>query len=88
MADEPENLTLALLREMRAEMREREEKQAMELARVRADVSRGNSTLAQIQADLAKTQADVLEVKALALEIVLKFRSLEKRVEHLEGAPL
>jgi hypothetical protein len=85
MADEPENLTLKLLREMRAEIQERDEKRAMEIAKVHADVSRGNSAVAQLQADLAKMHADVMEAKALALEIVLKFRSLEKRLEKLEG---
>lgn len=87
MADEPENLTLKLLREMRAEIQERDEKRGLEIAKVHADVSRGNSSLAQIQADQAKMHADVMEVKALALEIVLKFRSLERRVEALESAP-
>jgi hypothetical protein len=87
MADEPENLTLKMLREMRAEIQERDEKRAMEIAKVHADVSRGNSAVAQLQADLAKMHADVMEAKALALEIVLKFRSLDKRVEKLEGTP-
>jgi hypothetical protein len=86
MTDEPENLTLALLREMRAEIQERDEKRAMEIAKVHADVSRGNSAVAQLQADLAKMHADVMEVKALALEIVLKFRGLERRVQSLEEA--
>jgi hypothetical protein len=58
----------------------------MEIAKVHADVSRGNSAVAQIQADLAKMHADFMEVKALALEIVLQFRSLERRVENLEEA--
>jgi hypothetical protein len=80
MVDEPENLTLKMLRELRAEIQERDEKRAMEIAKVHADVSRVNSAVAQLQ-------ADVMEVKAIALEIVLKFRSLENRVEKLEGAP-
>ena len=38
MTDEPENLTLALLREMRAEIQERDERILGELADIRSDM--------------------------------------------------
>ena len=64
MADEPENLTLRLLQEMRAEMRDGFEKMAAETGRVHADlkgdVAALRLDLSRVDASVAKMHADVL----------------------------
>ena len=55
MADEPENLTLKLLREMRAEMREGFEKAFGDLAELRGSVSELQVAVAAVRADQGRT---------------------------------
>ena len=66
MADEPENLTLALLREIRSEMREGFEKAFSELADVRAQtklIPQLAKDVSELQVALAATRADVGIIK-------------------------
>ena len=83
MADEPENDTLRLLQEIRAEMREGFEKAAAETARVHADLA----AAIRHNAKVSKVHAEVLATKSLVLDVVVKLTALERRVSALEDAP-
>ena len=86
MAEETENHTLALLREIRAEMREGFEKSAAEVARVHADVAEVRADQARADAKMARIHADILATKSLMLDAVVKLTALERRVSTLEDA--
>jgi hypothetical protein len=60
MADEPENLILRMLREMRTEMRERDEKLSVELAAIKAETAH-IPTIAEEVAALGVQVADIKE---------------------------
>ena len=55
MADEPENMTLVLLREMRGEMREGFEKAFGDLAELRGSVSELQHEVAAMRVDQGRT---------------------------------
>jgi hypothetical protein len=87
MTDEPENLVLRHLQEIRAEVREGFEKSAAEVARVHADVAEVRADQARADAKMARIHADVLATKSLVLDVVVKLTALERRVFVLEDAP-
>ena len=58
MTDEPENMTLKLLREMRAEMREGFEKAFGDLAELRGSVSELGGSVSELQLSVAAMRAD------------------------------
>ena len=58
MADEPENMTLVLLREMRTEMREGFEKAFGDLAELRGFVSELHGSVSDLQVSVAAMRAD------------------------------
>jgi hypothetical protein len=66
MADEPENLTLALLREMRAEMREGFEKAFGDIAAVRTEMRDG---FAELQIAVAALSVDLKQTKKTVEQI-------------------
>lgn len=92
MADEPENLVLRHLQEMRAEMRDGFEKSAAEVASVHADLKGDVASLrldlSRVDASVAKMHAEVLATKSLVLDVVVKLTALERRVSALEDAPV
>ena len=61
MADEPENLTLKLLREMRAEMREGFEKAFGDIAAVRTEMREG---FAELRGSVSELQIAVAAIRA------------------------
>jgi hypothetical protein len=85
MVDEPENLTLRLLQEMRAEMHDGFEKTAAEVARVHADVAEVRADQARADAKMARMHADVLATKSLVLDMVVKLTALERRTSTMES---
>lgn len=88
MADQTENLTLRLLQEMRAEMRDGFEKAAAETGRVYADlkgdVAALRVDLSRVDTSVAKVHAEVLATKSLVLDVVVKLTALERRVSTME----
>jgi predicted nuclease with TOPRIM domain len=58
MADEPENMTLKLLREMRDEMREGFEKAFGDLAELRKDTSGLQGAVSELQHEVAAMRVD------------------------------
>ena len=58
MADEPENLTLKLLREIRGEMREGFEKAFGDLAELRGSVSELRGSVSDLQHEVAAMRVD------------------------------
>jgi predicted nuclease with TOPRIM domain len=58
MTDEPENLTLKLLREMRSEMREGFEKAFGDLTELRGSVSELRGSVSDLQVSVAAMRAD------------------------------
>jgi hypothetical protein len=84
MTGEPENHTLRLLQEIRAEMRDGFEKSAAEIGRVHADVAEVKADLARTNVKLTQMHADVLGTKSLVLDVVVKLTALERRVSKLE----
>jgi len=58
MTDEPENLTLKLLREIRGEMREGFEKAFGDLAELRGSVSELRGSVSDLQVSVAAMRAD------------------------------
>ena len=58
MTDEPENLTLALLREIRGEIREGFEKAFGDLAELRGFVSELHGSVSDLQVSVAAMRAD------------------------------
>lgn len=81
---DPENHTIRLLQEIRAEMREGFEKSAADVARVHADVADVKADQAHADAKMARIHADVLVTKSLVLDVVVKLTALERRVTTLE----
>ena len=80
MADEPENLTLRLLQEMRAE-------NAAFRVEVRGSFEKVAAETARVRAEVAEVKADVLATKSLVFDVVVKLTALERRVSVLEDAP-
>jgi len=94
MADEPENLTLKLLREMRAENRERHEKLEARLAKIEDGLASVKTDTSQIAAEVARlgVQAEDIKAEVLACRADVagadrvRLTNLEKRVKALEEA--
>ena len=63
MADEPENLTLKLLRELRSEMREGFEKAFGELADLRGSVSELHRSVSRLEGSVFKLEEGVSELQ-------------------------
>jgi hypothetical protein len=74
MADEPENHTLALLREMRAEIRDRFEKVDAEAA----------ATKAELKSEILKLRAEVAEGNSAVKGVALRLTLIEQRLKDLE----
>ena len=70
MADEPENHTLAPLREMRAEMRERFEKV--------------NAETAATKAEILKLRVEVAEGSTAVKDVAVRLTLIEKRLNAME----
>jgi hypothetical protein len=85
MADEPENLTLKLLREMRGEMREGFEKAFGDLAELRGSVSELQIALAATRTDIGVIKADVEDIKETARLIEGRLVRLEKHAGLLKA---
>lgn len=73
MADEPENLTLKLLREMRAEIKERDELIAAELSAIRSETAHIPGIAAEVaalgvQAEDIKESLSIIEGRLVRLE--------------------
>ncbi len=92
MADEPEKLTIRLLQEMRAEMRDGFEKTAAETGRIHADLKGDMAALrldlSRVDAGMARMHAEVLATKSPVLDVVVKLTALERRASALEEAPV
>jgi hypothetical protein len=84
MTDGPENLTLTLLREMRAEMQRGFHEMRRESALIREEMDRRDTENAAI---LNALVSDVAKVKEAVLEFVIEIGRLKKRVERLEDRP-
>ena len=84
MTDEPENLTLKLLREMRAEMREGFEKAFGDLTELRGSVSELRGSVSELQIALAATRTDIGVIKADVEDIKETARLIEGRLVRLE----
>ena len=85
MADEPENLTLKLLREMRGEMREGFEKAFGDLAELKRDVSELQIAVAATRTDTGVIKADVEDIKETARLIEGRLVRLEKHAGLLKA---
>jgi chromosome segregation ATPase len=85
MTDEPENLTLRLLQEMRAEMREGFEKAFGDLAELRGSVSELQIALAATRTDIGVIKADVEDIKETARLIEGRLVRLEKHAGLLKA---
>jgi predicted phage gp36 major capsid-like protein len=77
MVDEPENHTLALLREIRAEMRERFEEMRERFEKVDADA-------AATKGEVLKLRADVAEGTAVVKDVAVRLTLIEKRLNAME----
>ena len=91
MTDEPENLTLKLLREMRAEMREGFEKAFSELGEVRTEQQAMRQELAAIKSgqneiavEVAVLGANMRDVKETLNIIEHDISAMKLRIERIE----
>ena len=83
MTDEPENLTLALLREMRAAM----DKGFAELrTEMRESFERVDERLAEVKSEVIKCRKEVADADWVAKGVAVRLTNLEKRVKALEEA--
>jgi hypothetical protein len=77
MADEPENHTLVLLREIRTD-----------IAKVREEVREGfertDEQIADVKAEVMKCRADVAGADLASKQVAIRLTLLEKRVKDLE----
>ena len=78
MADEPNNLVLALLRELRADMKRGFDEVRAELHEIR---QAQQATDAENSAILGALVSDVGKVKEAVLEFVIEVGRLKKRIE-------
>jgi ribosomal protein L29 len=83
MADEPENLTLKLLREMRDEMREGFAELRGELKAFRDEVAATDTENAKI---LETITGDIADLKTIFVDVQARVIRHEKRVKTLEKA--
>jgi hypothetical protein len=88
MADEPENLTLALLREMRAEMSKGFDEVKGELAAVRTELKAFRDDVAATDSENAKILEtithDIADLKTIFVDLQARVIRNEKRVKAIE----
>ena len=82
MADKPENLTLALLREIRAEMCEGFEKAFGDIAAVRTEMREG---FAELQVAVAALSVDLKDTKKTVEQIHETQKNQGARLNVIEG---
>ena len=86
-AGKVENHTLVLLREIREEIRERDEKLQAQIARVHVEMAENAERLqagvASVQAGMANMHVDVLEAKASSKEVAVRLTLVEKRLSSM-----
>jgi hypothetical protein len=79
MTDEPENHTLALLREIRGD-----------IAKVREEMREGfervDERIAEVKSEVIKCRKDVADADWVAKGVAVRLTNLEKRVKALEEA--
>jgi small-conductance mechanosensitive channel len=85
MNDEPENLTLKLLREMRAEMREGFEKAFGDLAELRGSVSELQVAITAIRADQGRTNELLEQVRKTQQNHGARLNAIDGRLALIEG---
>ena len=88
MADEPENLVLHHLRELRAEIDKRFTKLEGDIAALKTDTAR----IENIDATITRMHADVVDAKATGKEVAVRLTlvehrlgSFDRRLERIEG---
>ena len=81
MADEPENLTLTLLREMRAEMREGFTGVNQRFDKLEAHIAASDAENAKI---LETITHDIADLKTIFVDLQARVIRNEKRVQKLE----
>jgi hypothetical protein len=84
MADEPENLTLKLLREIRGEMREGFEKTFGDLAAVRASVSELQHEVAAMRVDQGRTNELLAKVHETQQSHGARLNTIDGRLALIE----
>lgn len=84
MADEPENHTIRLLQEMRAEMRVRFDKSDTAIAELQGTVTELQVAVAATRADLGIVKDDVGALKESAQIIEHDISGIKMRVERIE----
>jgi hypothetical protein len=86
MAEEPENLTLKLLRELRAEMREGFEKAFGELAALRGSMSELQIAVAATRADVGIIKQDVEKIGEIQANQGARLNAIDGRLGIIENA--
>jgi hypothetical protein len=84
MTDEPENLTLALLREIRGEMREGFEKAFGDLAELRGSVSELQVAVAALSVDLKEMKKTVEQVHETQKNQGARLNAIDGRLALIE----
>jgi len=84
MTDEPENLTLKLLREMRAEMREGFEKAFGDLEKLSGSVSELQVAVAALSVDLKETKRTVEQVHETQKNQGARLNAIDGRLALIE----
>ena len=79
MTDEPENLTLALLRELRAEMKHGFQQTVEAFERVYSEI-------AEVKAEVLRCREDVAGADLASKQVAVRLTLLERRVKELEEA--
>jgi chromosome segregation ATPase len=85
MTDEPENLTLALLREIRGEMREGFEKAFGDLAELRGSVSQLQGSVSELQVAVAALSVDLKETKKTVEQVHETQKNQGARLNAIDG---
>ena len=88
MADEPENLTIRLLQEMRSEMRDGFAEMKGELAAVRGELKSFREDVAATDAENAKVLEtithDIADLKTIFVDLQARVIRNEKRIKTLD----
>jgi hypothetical protein len=91
MTTEPENLTLALLREMRAEMRKGFDEVKGDIAAVRTELKSFREDVAATDTENAKVldtiTHDIADLKTIFVDLQARVVRSEKRLKSLEKRP-
>lgn len=84
MTDEPENLTLKLLREMRSEMREGFEKAFGDLAALRKDMSEMQHEVAAMRVDQGRMRELLEQVRDTQMNQGARLNAIDGRLALIE----